>query len=638
MELMKIKDCLESHSLFQALLDKEKEWLLTQGEPQHIQKNHFIIHEKQDNDDIYLLIEGIAKNTFIKDDGEEMAVLFYHPGDLIGIISAITHRKTLFSVQASTDVFLLKIPHEVFSQILKENLTFSEKMIRKVSQRLHNLYEKMHEDYSFHSHGLDTYPYRKKIGEIMTSPAVSATPDLFFFDIMEKMDATQISSLVIVDDQDKPLGIITQKDVIHAIVTRPADFLLMNASELISGPLFTLHPDAYFYEALLLMVKYGVKHIPITSSDGTLEGIITMNNLTQARGNAVLSVVDKVESQSSLQGLVEAKKDIQLILESMMKEKASAHEMCNIITELNDRLLRRIIGLCEQQLMKEGHGLPPVEYCWLTMGSEGRKEQTLSTDQDNAIIYQDVDANEQPIVIAYFAKLAEKVVAALEKCGFPRCTGNVMATNPRWCHSRSEWKHEVDQWLTKLEGQELRNFTIFLDFRGAYGQISFAEEIRKYLIASRNHYLIHRLAEDDFEFHVPLGAFGRIITKKSNELPDALNLKNGAVMHIVNAMRILSLQAGISAVSTMDRLKELQRIHIFTQEEVEEIEDAFNILMVFRIRENLKQIHSGKPLHNFISVGSLEKSEYIKLKKALSTAKWVQQMIARRFHVGGARL
>lgn len=638
MDHIKIKHCLEEHSLFQVLQEKEKERLLTEGEPIHIQKNHFIIHEKQDNDDIYVLIEGMAKNTFIKDDGEEMAVLFYHPGDLIGIISAITHRKTQFSVQASTDVLLLKIPHEVFSQILKENLTFSENMIRQVSQRLHNLYEKMHEDYSFHSHGLDTYPYRKKIGEIMTSPAISSAPDEFIFDVMEKMDATQISSLVIVDDQHIPLGMVTQKDVIHAIVTRPADFLLLTAKDLISGPLFTLHPDAYFYEALLLMVKYGVKHIAITSSDGTLEGIITMSNLTQARGNAVLTVVDKVESQSTIPGLVEAKKDIQLILESMLKEKASAHEMCNIITELNDRLLRRIIGLCEQQLMKEGHGLPPVEYCWLTMGSEGRKEQTLSTDQDNAIIYQDVDNHERKSVITYFSKLAEKVVAALEECGFPRCTGNVMATNPRWLHSRNEWKQEIDLWLTTLEGQELRNFTIFLDFRGVYGQISFAEDIRNYLITSRNHYLIHRLAEDDLEYHVPLGAFGRIITEKSSQLPDALNLKNGAVMHIVNAMRILSLNAGISAVSTMERLKELQVKNIFTQEEVEEIEDAFNILMVFRIKENLNQIHAGKPLNNFISVGSLEKSEYIKLKKALSTAKWVQQMIARRFHVGGARL
>lgn len=638
MELLKIKNCLEEHSLFQVLQEKEKEWLLTQGEPQLIQKNHFIIHEKQDNDDIYLLIEGMAKNTFIKDDGEEMAVLFYHPGDLIGIISAITHRKTLFSVQAASDVLLLRIPHEVFSQIVKENLTFSEKMIRKVSQRLHNLYEKMHEDYSFHSHGLDTYPYRKKIGEIMTSPAVSASPDEYVFDVMEKMDATQISSLVIIDQQQMPLGMVTQKDVIHAIVTRPSDFLLMTAKELISAPLFTLHPDAYFYEALLLMVKHGVKHIPITSSDGSLEGIITMTNLTHARGNAVLSVVDKVESQSSIQGLVEAKKDIQLILESMMKEKASAHEMCNIITELNDRLLRRIIGLCEQQLMKEGHGLPPVEYCWLTMGSEGRKEQTLSTDQDNAIIYQDVDEAEKASVTAYFSKLAEKVVGSLETCGFPRCTGNVMATNPRWCHSLSEWKQEINQWLISLEGQELRNFTIFLDFRGVYGQLSFAEDIRQYLISSRNHYLIHRLAEDDLEYQVPLGAFGRVITQKSNDLSDALNLKNGAVMHIVNAMRILSLHAGISAVSTMERLKELQVKSMFTQEEFEEIEDAFNILMVFRIRENLRQIHARKPLHNFLSVGSLDKSEYIKLKKALSTAKWIQQMIARRFHVGGARL
>ncbi|WP_164985233.1 DUF294 nucleotidyltransferase-like domain-containing protein [Ammoniphilus sp. CFH 90114] len=632
------KQFLQEHAIFQVLEEKQQDRLLLSGELQRIPKYHYVIHERQTNDDIFLLLEGVAKNTFINDQGEEVAVLFYHPGDLIGIISAITHRKTQFSVQSMSELLLLRIPHHLFSDLLRENLLFSEKMVRMVSQRLDNLYEKIQEEYSYHAHGLDTYPYRKKIGEIMSTPVLTARLEDSLLELARRMDKAQISSLVIVSQDQVPQGIVTQRDIIRAVANQPTLISQLQAHELMTRELLTLPPDAYFYEALLMMVKHQVKHIPITALDGRLEGIVTMRNLTQARGNAVLSVVDTIESQQSIEGLANCKKQIHQILESMVKEQATAHEMCTLITELNDRLLRRLIVLSEQEMAAEGLGLAPVEYCWLTMGSEGRREQTLSTDQDNAIIYQDVSSDEKEKVVGYFAQFAEKMVSGLERCGFPRCTGNVMATNARWCHSVSEWKQEVDQWYKSLEGDELRNFTIFLDFRGAYGQMALAEEIRTYLISKRNHYLIHRLAEDDLEYHVPLGAFGRIITDRGADIPDSINLKHGAVMHIVNAMRILSLHVGVTAISTLERLAALQARGIFTLEEAEEIEKAFNTLMVFRIQENLRQMTTGVPLSNSICVKSLTKQDYIKLKRALSTAKWVQQMIARRFHVGGARL
>lgn len=638
MEQVDQKLFLKGHPIFRALEDAQLDHLLTNSELQQLQKHHYVIHEKQANDDIYLLLDGVAKNTFINDLGEEVAVLFYHPGDFIGIISAITHRKTQFSVQGMSDLLLLRIPHDLFSHMLRENLDFSEKMIRMVSQRLENLYQKIQEETSYHAHGLDPYPYRKKIGEIMSTPVITASPTDSLLSLAQAMNDKQISCLVIVNAQNFPQGIVTQKDIIRAIVTHPAQFAEIQSRELMTSTLLTLPPDAYFYEALLMMVQHNVKHIPITGTDGRVEGIITMRNLAQAKGNEVLSIVDQIESQTSIKGLAENKKHIHRILESMVKENAAADEMCTLITELNDRMLRRIIVLSEQQLIAEGIGSAPVEYCWLTMGSEGRKEQTLSTDQDNAIIFQDVDPQEQPAVLAYFSSLAEKVIEGLEQCGFPRCSGNVMATNARWCHSITDWKKEIDQWYSQLEGEELRNFTIFLDFRGAFGNTALADLIRTYLISKRNPFLLHRLSEDDSEYHVPLGAFGRIITEKLKDQPDSINLKHGAVMHIVNAMRILSLSEGLPAVSTLDRLKALQARAVFTKEETEEIENAFNTLMGFRIHENLRQLAAGKPLSNYISVRTLSKPDFIKLKRALSTAKWVQQLIARRFHVGGIRL
>ncbi|HJV44704.1 MAG TPA: DUF294 nucleotidyltransferase-like domain-containing protein [Bacillota bacterium] len=635
MDLRMVKEFIASHSIFGALTEQAQQLLIDSGEVLTITSNHFVIHENQENQDVFLLLSGTAKNTFINDDGVSMAVLFYQPGDCIGIISAVTHRKTQFSVQALSDLELLRIPHHLLYDLVRNQPTFAEKMVRMVGQRLDNLYQKVHEEYSYHSHGLDTLPYRKRIGEIMSHPVLVAQKHNSLLDIVTLMNNQKVSSLVIVE-KGTPIGIVTQKDIIKILATKPHDIFKSTVEQIMTQELLTLSPEAFFYEALLMMVRHHVKHIPVVTSTGNLVGMITMRNLTQARGNSVLSVVDWVESQTTIEGLTEGRKQILHILESMLKENASAHEMCSLVTELNDRILRKIIQFAEQELLDTGIGPAPVNYCWLTLGSEGRREQTLGTDQDNAIIYSDVRVEEQDRVRHYFHLLAEKVVNGLEFCGFPRCPGGVMAVNPRWSHSVSEWKKEIEFWHAQVDGEEIRNFTIFLDFRGVYGEQALADDIKNFIITERSHFILNRLAQDDAEFHIPLGLFGRIITEKDHS--DVINLKHSAAMHIVNAMRILALDKGISSQSTLERLKELHQLGIFTEEEMQEITEAFNYLMVLRIRANMRQIKNGEELTNFISLKSLNKSEFIQLKKALSTAKWVQQMISRLYYAGGNRL
>jgi CBS domain-containing protein len=634
----KLLPLLQSHSIFQFLKEDEQLTLIQEAEKIIVKKSHFLIQALKPENYLYLLLDGAARNLFINDEGAETTVLFYYPGDLIGLMSAITHHRTQFSIQAIVDSVVLRLPTKLFSDLLVHNHLFAEGVIRLSSQRFHQLYQSLQQERFFYAHGLDPYPYRKKIGEIMSAPVVTTTPNTSFPDMAKSMLCSSISSLIVLNDSEDPIGIVTQNDMVRAIALHEKSAFEFEAKELMSAPLITLTPESYFYEALLHMAKHNIKHIPVVTENGLLEGIVTMRNLTEARGNAILSVVDELESKTQLHELTRIKNKIHLILESMIKEEAKAWETCGLISELNDRLIRKVIVMCEQSMVEEGYGPLPVDYCWLVMGSEGRREQTFSTDQDNALIYVDPEPKDVQSVLDYFLKLANKIVQGLEQCGFPRCPGDVMASNPNWCHSLTVWKKTIDDWYQKRDGEGLRMFTILLDFRSLYGRQELAEIIRQYVFnkCRGDAYLADRLAHDDIKHPVPLGLFGQIQTKQDQAESEVIDLKHGGVIHLVNTLRLMALHEGITTTSTLERLRALHEKGKFSLDEVTQIREAFHILMDFRIRQHLKQIREEKETTNLLSVKFLSKQDYLRLKKALSTAKWLQQIIVRKFLLGGS--
>lgn len=631
-----IRRFLQEHYTFQFLEPEQLEFLIEKSKLITANKNQTIIHAMDDGHDVYLLLSGMCKNSILSDEGKEITIRFYHPGDIAGIISAMAQQGSNFTVQTVAVSDFLVIPQHIFHQLLHENSDFSEMVAKEMSKRVFEMYQVLHNEFSYQAQGMETYPYRKKIGEIMTSPVVRMKGNPNAVEMAHLMAEEKVSSVVIFDDKHPLKAIVTERDIIRQ-VAEGKKLQQTRVSEIVNQPsIISLPPEAYFYEALLVMAKHHIKHIPVIN-DNEVIGMVTWRNLTQARGIAVLSVVDEIEKQTTLEGLAQAKTHIRSFLDNMLKEKASAHEICSIISEFNDRLLRRVIALAEQAMIAEGFGPPPVEYCWLTMGSEGRKEQTLATDQDNGLIYQDVNALEQKRVENYFAKLAEKVVSGLEKCGIPRCEGDVMATNPKWRHSLSGWKQTIDHWINNLDGNEVRYFTIFLDFRGVYGQMELAREVREHLQnrSNKQSLLFHQLAKDDSLYSVPIGMFGRFITEKGENGEPSIDLKHGGVMHIVNAMRIFSLREGIVKCSTTERMMELAEQGIFNPDEFREIKEAFDSLMLFRIRENIKKIDSNRKYSNHIVLEKMNKNDRFTLKKALTTVKWVQQMTERHFHVRG---
>ena len=322
------------------------------------------------------------------------------------------------------------------------------------------------------------------------------------------------------------------------------------------------------------------------------------------------------------------------VLQALLVERASVKEITSLITEFYDRITRKVIEIAEKAMIKEGYGPPPVEYCWITMGSSGRKEQFARTDQDNGIIFADVDAAREEEVKKYFLTLGDKVVGGLEEYGFKLCKGKVMANNEDWCHSLSGWRNLFNGWITNLS-DNVRLMTIFLDFRYIYGNSSLYTNLRKFvaLKTKDSTKILFFLVKDNLSKQLPLGLFRQIQTERSGEHRNQLNLKIAACIHIVDCLRVFALKEGILVTNTFERLDELGKKKVFNEKLVEQFRAAYETLMMLRIRDAMAKMQKGEIPDNYIDPRKLTDREYSQLRESLMAVSRLQGITENMFRI-----
>ncbi|GBF10696.1 inosine 5'-monophosphate dehydrogenase [Tepidibacillus sp. HK-1] len=596
---------------------------------------------EKDIQHIFVLVEGIAKNILLNDAKEEITLKMYRRGDVIGLIHAMSGDGFTYTIRAVNHTRFLLIPISFFDKMMAEHPPFTEEVAKLITLRLRELYLQIGKETSGQLK-LSKNPYRKKVVELMTYPIITSHLNETIIEVSEKILKNQIGSVVVVNQLDEPIGIITEKDLIKAFTNErkdpSSDKLLLTAEKIMTSPLISIEPQSLYFDALHLMIKHNIKHIPIINNGMTI-GMITMKNLIQSLSDHTFSLIKELDQANSIREIVNVKKKVDTMIQNMLEEHVTAKELCAIVSEFNDRMTQKLIQNAEFEMNKEGYGYPPVAYCWLSLGSEGRKEQTLQTDQDNALIYADVPKQDQAKVDTYFSKLTEKVVEGLYQCGFPKCTGGVMASNQEWRNSLSGWKHSIQLWINKNTPDLIRRFTIFIDFRPIYGDKHLADSIREYLFTENiiPAIFLHFLAEDETTIELAINRFGRFQTKKS-EHHGLIDLKYGGLIHIVNSLRLLALKFKISELNSWERLDKLYEMDIFTNDEHAEIAQALDDIMLFRIKRNIEQMKNGEEVSHYIQPNSLSKRERLRLKKALMTARWLQIKATRHCAMPGSHL
>jgi CBS domain-containing protein len=295
-----------------------------------------------------------------------------------------------------------------------------------------------------------------------------------------------------------------------------------------------------------------------------------------------------------------------------MADGATASQACKIVSEFNDKVVKRVIRFAE-----DGCGQPPCNFTWLGLGSEGRREQTLFTDQDSAIIFGDHLSGNN---VEYFKRLSERIVQGLNECGIPLCKGDVMATNPKFFGSLNDWKERTSSWIknTDLSETELMDTYVFLDFRSVHGDQSLETELKKHTnaLVAKHPFFLKSLAESIVSIPVPIGFFKNFIVEKSGKYKDRLNIKLYGLVPLITCTKILALQQGLMETNTLERIVGLAAAKVISNDHKETLEQAFETFLTLKIRNNLADIDQGKDFGSYVDPKDFSTRQKQLLKEA----------------------
>ncbi|MCP4050236.1 MAG: hypothetical protein GY730_05980 [bacterium] len=326
----------------------------------------------------------------------------------------------------------------------------------------------------------------------------------------------------------------------------------------------------------------------------------------------ILDKQKELENAKKSEKVFKIKEDINHIINSLIDHCSNARTVLTINTSLTDKIITALISTAIKET-----GKPPVKFAFIVMGSEGRKEQTLKTDQDNAIIYEDVPLDQLEKVRGYFIALGEKICNWLDKAGYPFCKGNVMANNEDWCLSLSEWKNNFKEWIIDAEPETIIKTKIFFDFRVVYGNNQLSIELRQYLLDYLKHkpQFFWQLAKTMLLFKPPLNFFGNITVEHNGHHKEEFSIKK-AITPIIDFSRIYALKHSISEVSTWERLTVLHNRGIINMIDYQDIIEVFFYLMNLRLKYQAKYIANNSPPDNYINPKILPKLDVVMLKES----------------------
>lgn len=626
-----IIDFLEKVPPFQFLNEAELKSIAMDISMEFYEKGATILYQDGPASEyLHVIKKGEVKVFITSNEGEDILIDYRSEGDSFGFLSLVSGDRSRANVVAAEDTICYLVKKNSVFKLLDSNPAFSEFFLKSfLNKYIDKTFKEMHNKSLLYGGG-DKLLFTTPIGEIASKEVITASQEISIKEAANLMCQNKISSLVLVDSDDVPTGIVTDRDLRDKVVSkgRSVDDRI---SSIMSVSLIKAEVRDYCFEALLKMIRYNIHHLLVVD-EGRLKGIITNHDLMMLQGTSPISIAREIDSQQTIDGLVPVSRKINKIVGLLLKEGAKASNITKIITEINDRLIKRILEIAERKL-----GTPPVNYCWIVYGSEGRKEQTFKTDQDNAIIYEDPKTkNEELSAKEYFEKFSVFTRDALVKCGFSLCTGDYMASNPRWRQPLETWEGYFSDWINTPTTEAILFSVILFDFRPVFGDFSLADKLRTHLFESlKNHDMfLVQMAKMTVNVRPPLSFFKTFVVEKSGEHKDKLNLKFRCIAPLLNLIRLYSLEKRITETSSLERLARLKDIHDTVKEFGEEIEHAFEFVMLLRIHHQFAQIEEGKEPDNFIDPDNLSTLEKKTLKEVSRLISRLQDIIAAHYMLG----
>ncbi|WP_018477120.1 DUF294 nucleotidyltransferase-like domain-containing protein [Pontibacter roseus] len=458
---------------------------------------------------------------------------------------------------------------------------------------------------------------------------VACPPDTSIRLAAQMMSDKDSSFIMVVDAEQRPLGIITDTDLRRQVVAGHVP-IHDNVEVIMSAPVITTVPNPAMADALIHMIRNKVKHLCVTK-DGTVDskalGVLTEHDLLLAQGNNPAVLVQEIRQTKDINSLPAIRERAEELLLKYLEQEVSISFIANIITEINDAIIVRALQHAEHEL-----GEPPVRYCWLSLGSEGREEQLLRTDQDNALVFEDKNMALEKEYQEYFLKLAVMVRDVLVACGFEKCPADMMASNPKWCQPLHTWKQYFYNWIHEPTEEALMHTSIFYDYRPVYGDFSLSRQLTDYIYQNiqQERIFLPFLAKHALQSPPPLSFFRNFIVERGGEHKDQFDIKLRAMTPLVDAARVLTLDNRIAGENnTFKRFAKLAELEPQNAELYREAAMAYEIMMRFRALNGLRNKNSGR----YLNPNQLNKLERQTLRSTFKPISDMQELLQVRFQL-----
>ncbi len=444
----------------------------------------------------------------------------------------------------------------------------------------------------------------------------------------EIMRDKNISSLIACDDDSQPIGIMTDRDLRNKVVAGGLDPLVVKVFSVMTTPVISVHEDDTLFEVLYRMSRNRIHRIGVVDDENVLVGLINESDIIRLQNRSPQRLLQAVDEAQSIEDLKKIHQESEQLVVFLSQNGVRTKDLVQLIALLNDQITSRLINLLKQGRFKD----MGKKSAFLVLGSEGRQEQTLKTDQDNAMIIAD-DAS--PDEIADIEAFSQVLIDALIEIGVPECPGGIMARNEFWRRSLADWKSAIDIWVGSPNGQNILNFSMFSDMRTLCGDDSLENQLKEYIfqIAEENTIFLARMAQNVCRFPPPIGMFGQIKTETEGPHLGSLDLKKAGIFALTEGVKILALSVGILGGSTHERLIALQEKEVLSKAQVSDFEASFNLLTFLRLRGQVESAAAGQEITNYIIPGSLDRVEKGRLKLALEVVKSFQGSISQHFQL-----
>jgi CBS domain-containing protein len=464
-----------------------------------------------------------------------------------------------------------------------------------------------------------------QLAALIKRPPITVMPESTLREAVQLMAEHRIGSIIVVEPESgRPIGIFTLRDLLHKVAAKSCDLDQMVMGVMSDTGLLMLNWRSTVYQAALVMARHGIHHVIVVDAAGKLKGIVSQEDIYELQSGGGKAISGAIRSARNFDGLIAAAEDIRKLAIRTLAEGGAAEGLTQLISSLNDHLTVRLI-----ELTKLEFDLPKVQWAWIAFGSEGRYEQTLSTDQDNGIVFA-APANSEEGAEATrqaFLPFALEVNKRLDKLGFPLCKGNVMASNPQLCLSLEEWQQRYNTWLRSNSPQALLDATIYFDFRPLYGDESLTDELAAWL---KNHVpnatlFLRFMAETAISVKPPLGLIRDFTFDENKDFPHSIDLKTYGTRLFVDAARILALANGIDATSTPERLRAVAEKGKLGRDDIGAIIEGFFFMQQLRLR--VQQEGTPMGLANRVDPEKLNELDRFVLKESFKQAKKLQGRI-----------